>query len=1026
MRQSEFNGLVLGSYVRRRNNTRDTGIIIDIIEHPQRPRARVQFATGTRTIPLDQLELVPSTTETASELLRTGSLSNVRDLRRHLAHVRLSGRMSDMLYSLEATDTDFYAHQFKPVLKMLDSPTGHLLIADEVGLGKTIEAGLIWTELSARMRYRRLLVVCPKALCEKWEMELSTKFDLDAKIMSADDLQKALTSATTQHRGFVGICGMQSIRPRRADDREQRPADLLADTIDDLDPFDDRLDLVVIDEAHHMRNPGTQTHQLGQMLAKISHHVVMLSATPINLKNRDLHSLLRLLDEDTFTEADTLEAIIDANAPVIKARDAVLSGKPVEEIKSHLEDAYRHDLLSSTRTLGSILSEINEHSEIDGAHRADLAHRLDGLNQLANVINRTRRRDIQEHRVIREVDGRILKMTEEEQAVYAHITSVIRDFAAQSGRPAGFLTVMPQRMLASSIPAALAYWRENLPFSSGYDDDLPDGLSEDEDERLVGCLATASLTLPPLADLEAKDTKLAALKELINEIAPDARGQKIIIFSTFRPTLRYLERHLGDAGYGVIRLDGDVDVKDRTTLINRFRDDVETTILLSSEVGSEGIDLDFAQTVVNYDLPWNPMKVEQRIGRVDRLGQKCDKVFVFNLIHEETIEATIWKRLYERLKLCERALGGFEAILAEGLERELTTATMDPTLTEEQRQERLKQSAQAFENNRLNEHELEERAGALIAHGDYVVQEINQKRKDGRWITQDDLAAYVATALEFLHPKSRVVYYADRELLDIRLDNAARSAFRDWCETKRAHGGELAIKTETLRFRLGKQHYRKRLVRLTTNHSLVRFLSDRIDDSGGVPESAVAVKLDGKYSDLPPSIYVGVVQEWRFGTDQIDARLVWRLFNAGNWEVVSPPEKAETLLARAIEYGTPFTSLQEHLDLQVAADNIQELVDTNLAEAFDETAERRELEMEDRLAIQLAALKRAEKRDVARIERAIKMAGPRMEAANRGRLRALNERIAGRRDQLQRRVSREREALTVAAVVVKLEVSTAK
>ena len=158
---------------------------------------------------------------------------------------------------------------------------------------------------------------------------------------------------------------------------------------------------------------------------KIAHHVVMLSATPINLRNRDLHSLLRLLDEDTFALQDTLEAIIDANAPIIEARDAVLKGKHAAEIRAHLEDASRHDLLSGTRTLTAIQSEIAEHADLDRAHRADLALRLDGLNQLANVINRTRRRDVQEFRVIRDVHGLVFEMVTSEQAVYEQITKVV-------------------------------------------------------------------------------------------------------------------------------------------------------------------------------------------------------------------------------------------------------------------------------------------------------------------------------------------------------------------------------------------------------------------------------------------------------------------------------------------------------------------------------------------------------------------------------------------------------------------------
>ncbi|MFC6198859.1 hypothetical protein [Ponticaulis profundi] len=345
---------------------------------------------------------------------------------------------------------------------------------------------------------------------------------------------------------------------------------------------------------------------------------------------------------------------------------------------------------------------------------------------------------------------------------------------------------------------------------------------------------------------------------------------------------------------------------------------------------------------------------------------------------------------------------------------------MDPGLSAKQRAARLDQSAQAYENNRRNELELEARAASLIAHGDYIAHEIEKKRKDGRWITEADLAGYVATALEHLYPASRVIYDPGRSLLDVRLDSVARSSFRNWCETRRADGGELVSKTEAASFRLGKESSRKRLPRLTTNHPFVRFLFDGIEDAGGVPESAFAIRLQAAEIDLPPGFYAGVVQEWRFGTDQIDARLVWRLLDARSGELLSP-DQAESAIRTAVERGAPLAGLREELDLHGTADFLEGLVEGQLMQAFDDAAERREDELEDRLTIQMASLDRAETRDIARIERVIEKAGSRMEAANRGRLRALQERIADRRLQLQRRVSCEREAMTVAAIVIKVE-----
>jgi len=174
----------------------------------------VQFLDGAvKWLPESALEVVPPVAPPLVDRFSDGRFASPEWLRRTFARNRVTGRLSNVVYSMEATETDFYAYQFKPVLKLLNSPTDALLIADEVGLGKTIEAGLIWTELRARVEANRLLVLCPKTLCDKWRTELDDRFGVDARIVDASELVELLSRSNG--RGFAAVASMQSLRPPR-------------------------------------------------------------------------------------------------------------------------------------------------------------------------------------------------------------------------------------------------------------------------------------------------------------------------------------------------------------------------------------------------------------------------------------------------------------------------------------------------------------------------------------------------------------------------------------------------------------------------------------------------------------------------------------------------------------------------------------------------------------------------------------------------------------------------------------------
>ncbi|MGH7118349.1 MAG: SNF2-related protein, partial [Acetobacteraceae bacterium] len=509
-------------------------------------------------------------------------------------------------------------YQFKPVLKMLNAPTGNLLIADEVGLGKTIEAGLIWTELKARSNDRRLLILCPAALREKWRSELATKFDLDARIVSAPDLLSLLEDQARTARGFVAIGSIQGLRPPRGwDDSDSetynRPASRLARLLDAQAERELLFDLLVIDEAHHLRNPATRHHQLGQLLRPLATHRLFLSATPVHLRSRDLFSLLSLLDPDTFTQEFVLDEMIEANRPLIAARDAVLRGDSLQELLAALDAVAAHPLLRDSQQIAALRREVSEHNEpVSRAERARLAERLESVNLLANIINRTRRRDVKELRVVRQVTPYFADMAPGERSVYERVAEEVGSYASEKDAVPGFLFAMPARQLASSIPAAVAHWRSRDPDLGSEDEE--DGINGDSDEPetrpLVVRLVRLCRDLPADAELESNDTKFDEFVCVLRNYLDASPNDKLVVFSTFRATLHYLARRLSAAGIPAATIHGQVG--ERESVLDRFRESRTVRVLLSSEVGSEGIDLQFCRAVVNYDLPWNPMRIEQR------------------------------------------------------------------------------------------------------------------------------------------------------------------------------------------------------------------------------------------------------------------------------------------------------------------------------------------------------------------------------------------------------------------------------
>ena len=870
-----------------------------------------------------------------------------------------------------------YAYQFKPVIKLMSSPTDSMLVADEVGLGKTIEAGLVWTELRARLDCDRLLVACPKTLCQKWQDELARRFGVDAQIGDAEELLSALRRTQDTGRGYALVCSMQGLRPPRGwgddpeegDDTVRSTRHELARFLDEASHGEPLIDLLVVDEAHHMRNPETLLNRFGRLATAVAGHRLFLSATPIHLRNRDLHSVLAMVDQDTFEFEGTLEELIETNAPVIAARDLLLRpDSSVPDIESLLDDAQAHDILRASQALAQIRHELTT-TPLDTSKRSELAARIERVNQLANYVTRTRRRDIEEFRVIREPKAPVLEMSDDERSFYDAISEVVIDYAEELSVNERFLLSSPQRLLTSSFAASSAYW---CGFIDGGDDEDIEETDDDAWERLLrerpllAEIARRAHALDLTAPLTEVDTKFGLLIRELHGLWQTEPEAKVIVFSSFKPTLRYLQGRLREEGVGTELLHGSVK-RPRADILARFRDADDIRVLLSSEVGSEGVDLQFSAIVVNYDLPWNPMRLEQRIGRVDRLGQKKEKVTVLNLIYEDTIDRRIYDRLYERLQIGRRALGELEAVLGEPM-RDITIKLFDPKLSLEQKEAAIEQTAQALENRQREEEQLEQEAGSLVRHGDYILERIMESRGRNRWLRGEDILTYVqdrmlrdfpGTVIETSPPGS--------DTYRIRLSSGAAVAFQAF----------LAARSLKRRTRLltgsSQQRYRftssvvqsdGRVECISQMHPLVRFAAarDLQDDSARDPQ-AVAARMRRDRLPVPcaPGLYVLAAQRWSIGaqvaTTMANVQIGYTGANVATGALIET-DLAEQLMVSAAEHGDPIPNASMHPSLPDSLLVFQDVVQPELDRRFAAFVARARAETLDRIALRCRALDR--------------------------------------------------------------------
>lgn len=756
----------VGSEVQSTTDPERIGTVVEIGElHAGVQWYRVNFGPlGRPKVPEPNLRpYLPG--DTPLDNLLAGRIDGYREFQRLITFQRIwrEHPLRNNIYSFNASRTRFYPYQFKPLLKFLDSPKNRLLIADEVGLGKTIEACLIMTELRARQTLERILVVCPANLRDKWQLELQRRFGEEFEVFDGvrafhrylDRYEESPETAKLQ-----GIISIESLRTRPVLDR-----------LEELQPS---LNLVIIDEAHHMRNFGTLTRLAGVRLGMVAETLVFLTATPIHLGSENLFSLLNILDDEDFPDSFTVEQRLRQNEPIVAAQICMGQLPPnVQGAIAQLSNARGSDWVRDNPLLDEIDWKLGalRGREADASLRSliiDTQRDLAELNLIGHIFTRTRKREVQTKLAQRKSYSLRVKLTPREAEFYSAVTEFVRaecERRFESGLIISWVLNMPQRRVASSIPAMVNHYRSHPALVEGdqaedLDDDFftldPSPIPDYESARYR--LQEIISTWPT----EQVDSKYEALIGALRDLRSQEGRIKALIFSFFKDTLRYLARRLEADGFRVSLIHGDVRPVDRIGIIQHFREQPEVELLLSSRVGSEGLDFQFCDTLFNYDLPWNPMEVEQRIGRLDRIGQQSQVIRIYNFWVEGTIEGRILQRLFNRIGVFKRSIGDLEPILGEvivSLEREV----LSRHLSVEEENRILDEKLSVITRRKKDIEELERESAKFVGTDHFFDLEVEAIKERKLFVTGEQIHRFLEDFIRSRSPRTRLVYDRDAQ-----------------------------------------------------------------------------------------------------------------------------------------------------------------------------------------------------------------------------------------------------------------------
>lgn len=511
-------------------------------------------------------------------------------------------------------------HQLHVLNRAMETNNIRYILADEVGLGKTIEAGMIIRELKSRGLVSRILVVCPTGLVTQWASEMQEKFHEKFQVILPSDYDtiRRLTDNDDVYGQFDQVISpMDSIMPieKHTGWSEEKVEKYNEERIYSI--INSGWDLIIIDEAHRVAGSSGEVarYKLGNLLAQASPYLLLLSATPHNGKTEPFLRLIRLLDADAFPNAKSI--VREQVAPFL--------------IRTEKREAIDNN--------GNLLfkNRITHLVTISWDERNNLQREL--YEMVSSYVAKTYNKALRNRKKNMCLIFLLIIM----QRMVTSSTAAIRQSLERR-----LNVLLEQRTCVGDLREEDL---DELNIEDGVEDAL-EAISLDMELEIEELKQIISLAKQ--AQFQNQDAKVEPLLNEIDAILSEDRTQKVIIFTEFVATQTYLQELLVNRGYTVTILNGGMSIDERNAAMQEFK--TSTSIFISTDAGGEGLNLQFANIIINYDLPWNPMKIEQRCGRVDRIGQQRD-VHIYNFIVGETVENRVREVLEEKLSVILKEMG---------------------------------------------------------------------------------------------------------------------------------------------------------------------------------------------------------------------------------------------------------------------------------------------------------------------------------------------------------------------------------
>ncbi|MGQ4873960.1 MAG: SNF2-related protein, partial [Promethearchaeia archaeon] len=653
---------------------------------------------------IDESEIIEKYKDkTIDSILKNGFCNSRIFFLRYLASLFRSYYASHRIKCITNSRLTPMPHQINVAHRLTEEFFPRKILADEVGLGKTIEAGIYIKEMIARGLAERILIIVPATLLKQWQFEMENKFNLRFTIFDGKkikELRKNKKLAFFQnfinpfyHSNYI-ICSLQFAR-------NPEYAELLSQI---------NWDIVVFDEAHHLRRYArdsktrsyreTLNYKLAKKISQNCESLLLLTATPLQLYSFDLFSLLELIRPEIFNNYSDFEHF-RKNIPFINLLLRNLNSlKDLNtfELKNTIRLLKELKYIPKNEDFEKILKKLENNS-----FKNEIIKKIEKDHTFAPHIIRNRKKNVfleefLNKRIVRTI---VVEPKSEELEIYneirLYLAKIYNENLNKKGAGLGFVITTLQKMLTSSKFAILKSIERRLEQIQKLKnkENLLDWLKEEDPEFFESEMENITIENTSIKSNQKNsedlfkqekilkefceklknlpfDSKVEKLIKLIKQITSGHQSEKILIFTQFLDTLFYLKSILEEKiKVAMIQVfHGRMTKEQKDEAVEKFRTYKGISILISTEIGGEGRNFQFCRILINYDLPWNPMKLEQRIGRLDRIGQESKEIYIYNFFIENTIETDIIFALNKRINLFEESLGVLEPIIGK-IEKEM-------------------------------------------------------------------------------------------------------------------------------------------------------------------------------------------------------------------------------------------------------------------------------------------------------------------------------------------------------------------